>query len=123
MTRTNSFLTSSFVFRAVCTVGALLFGASFLFTGCTEISDSDSSSATTENSTTTGTSTGTSTGTTTASDSSSGSYPSASPVYEIDSDVSSVSLSGLTSGQTIYLAKTNAGSTSISSSYARYVST
>lgn len=124
MLRRNSFLTRGFVCDAVCICSALLFAAAFLFSGCTEIADSSSSSSSASNSTITEGSTGTTTSgtTTTASTSASWAYSSSSPVFEVDSDVSSVSVSGLTSGQTIYLARTNVSSTTIGSSYARYVS-
>src|SRR5574344_1323721 len=123
MLKRNSFVTRGFLFDAACICLALLFGAAFLFTGCTDIADSESASTT--SGTSTGTTSGTSTGTATSGTTTSGStttaswtYAASSPVYEVDSDVSSVSISGLTSGQTIYLAKTNVSSTAIDSSYA-----
>lgn len=61
--------------------------------------------------------------TTTATSSDTWTYESSSPVYEIGSDISSITISGLSSGQEVYLAKTNTSSSeAVSSSYSRYVS-
>lgn len=106
---------------------ALFFTLFWVFAGCTNLGNTSSSSSsstggstTTTTATTPATTSGTST--TSAGTSVSWSYTSSSPVYEIGSDVSTVALSGDDlSGKTIYLAKTNASSSAVSASYARYV--
>lgn len=49
-------------------------------------------------------------------------YSASSPIFEIDSSVGILELSGLSSGQSVYMIKTNPSSTAISASYTRYVS-
>ena len=97
-----------------------------ILTACSDIaSDSTENSSSSQSSGTSTTSSGkTSATTTTASSESSASYrASSSPnVFEVDSSTSSLTISGLSSGKTLYLAKTNPTSTAISSSYTRSVS-
>lgn len=58
-----------------------------------------------------------------SSSSKSWAYASSSPVYSVGTDVSSLTITGDDlSGKTLYLAKVNPTSTTISSSYTRYVS-
>lgn len=66
-------------------------------------------------------STGKSSTTTAASASTTITYDSANPVTAIDSSVASVTISGLSEGQHIYLSKTNPTSTTIASKYTQYV--
>ena len=105
--------------RALCIAAGAL-----ALAGCDQLSDSGSSSSSgtgSSGSNSWGTTTGTN-GTTTAGSSAAWSYTSAAPVYEIDGSVASVTISGLSSGQKVFLAKTNTSSSAVvSSSYSRYV--
>ncbi|MBQ4377707.1 MAG: hypothetical protein II821_00710 [Treponema sp.] len=105
----------------------------FIFTACDNqisTSESESSGSTTSTSgngantgKTSGTSTSSSGTTTTASSGTSETFTvtDSANIFEVSSSTASVTLEGLTSGQTIYLTKTNPTDTAISSSYTRYI--
>ena len=98
---------------------SILLSAGFL-TACTNdlaSTSTDSSSSGTSYSSSTTTLT-----TTTASEEASWSYASSNPVYEVSADTLSLTISGLSAGQTVYLTKTNPTSSTLNSSYTQYVS-
>lgn len=101
-----------------------IFLAVLILSGCSEISDEATESASLGNISdfSGGSSQGTSsTTTTTSSESENFTYSTDSNIFEVSSSVSSVTISGLSNGKTLYLAKTNPYSSSISASYTRYV--
>ncbi|MBR1537199.1 MAG: hypothetical protein IJ630_09695 [Treponema sp.] len=106
----------------------LIVSSLFILTACdNSIASSGSVSSNTTTSSATSTSSGIkstgSSATSSASEASSLTYKSGSTnIFEISSSTSSVTISGLSSGKTIYFTKTNPTSTTISSSFTRYVS-
>lgn len=101
--------------------------AAFIFISCSEISDDDSSSSSTDTETSSDDDSSTtyagkkSNSTAAATLSKTWTYDESNPIYEISSDVSSVSVSGDIGGKNVYLAKVNKSSSSISSSNLRKI--
>ncbi len=98
---------------------SILLSAGFL-TACTN--DLASTSTNSSSSGTSYSSSTTTLTTTTASEEASWSYSSSNPVYEVSADTLSLTISGLSAGQTVYLTKTNPTSSTLNSSYTQYVS-
>ena len=98
----------------------ILFFCAFIFTSCQDISSSANSSAD-SSSDTSGLSSASAASTATASVCETWDYDESFPIYEISSDVSSVTVSGDLGGKTVYLVKANKTSSSISSSDARTI--
>lgn len=95
---------------------SILFLCAFILTSCQDISSSTESSDDTSS-----LSSASVASTETASVSETWNYDESFPIYEISSDVSSVTVSGDLEGKTVYLVKANKTSSSISSSDARTI--
>ncbi len=105
----------------------LLAFCAFAFASCSDISSSSDSSDETSTSSSTETKTQTTqtksspATTTTASTAESWAYNESSPIYEISSDVSSLTVSGDLDGKSVYLVKANKTSSTISASSERTI--
>ena len=102
----------------------ILFFCAFIFTSCQDISssaDTSANSSADSSSDTSGLSSASAASTATASVCETWDYDESFPIYEISSDVSSVTVSGDLGGKTVYLVKANKTSSSISSSDARTI--
>ena len=103
----------------------LLAFCAFFIASCSDISSSSESSDETSYSTETKTQTtqtqASPASTTTASSAETWAYDESSPIYEISSDVSSLTVSGDLSGKSVYLVKANKTSSAISASNERTI--
>ncbi|MBP3742006.1 MAG: hypothetical protein J6J00_03375 [Treponema sp.] len=97
----------------------------FIFVSCeSQLSsylDSDTESQT-STTTSSGTSSASSDYSVNANSSASWAYSASSPVYELSSSINSLTITGLSANQTIFLAKTNPTSSAISASKTQYIS-
>ena len=106
----------------------LLAFCAFAFASCTDISSSSSSDSADETSSSSSADTKTQTtaksspvSTTTASSAETWAYSESSPIYEISSDVGSLTVSGDLGGKSVYLVKANKTSSAISASNERTI--
>ncbi len=102
----------------------LLAFCAFFLVSCTDISSSSSSDSSDETSGSSSADTKTQTNpssTTTASNAETWAYDESSPIYEISSDISSLTVSGDLSGKSVYLVKANKTSSTISASNERTI--